>query len=164
MWWIGPLVLVLIRVAVGQARVSNAARNSHSVVFGIAPLYKWLGVFVLAAFAVLFVRDFRGEETWVLVLAALLIAFICFSWPATFICSENSIIKHVWWRRSVVIPWRDVVQLEETKGCDLNVYGAGGVCMCFTRFHVAPHRFKADVLKRAELKGVILSSAPTSLR
>jgi hypothetical protein len=163
-WWIGPLVLVLIRVVVGQARKAMAIRQCDSVVFGVAPLFRWLGGFFLVAMCLLFVRDFRHEESWVLVTGAVGVGLFCLAWPASFICSGTGLVKHIWWRRAISLPWSEVVQLEETQGGDLNVYGGNGECFCFTRFHVDPVRFRAEVLKRANLRCVVPSSAPTSLR
>jgi hypothetical protein len=122
-WWIGPLVLVLIRVVVGQARKAMAIRQCDSVVFGVAPLFRWLGGFFLVAMCLLFVRDFRHEESWVLVTGAVGVGLFCLAWPASFICSGTGLVKHIWWRRAISLPWSEVVQLEETQGGDLNVYG-----------------------------------------
>jgi hypothetical protein len=163
-WWIGPLVLVLMRVVVFNARLSGAERDGRALVFRVAPSFRymaWLGVLI---FTVLFIRAIGREEPWVLALAGVAALLFSLAWPPTFVCTPTSLIRYLWWKPQVAFSWDEVTQIEHTKGGDLNIYDSSGRCLCFTRFHVDPIRFKSEVLRRANIKASIESSQPISLR
>jgi hypothetical protein len=150
-------------MVINQARMSHLVRREKDLIFGFAPLFKWLLALGTALFAALFVRDFGHEEIWLLVACLAVVVIFCLAWPPVFIITDDALMKHTWWRPWTRLPWSNIVQIEENEGGDLYVYCSDGRRLCFTRFHVDPQRFKAEVLKRAKLHGVISSSAPTSL-
>jgi len=152
-----------MRLVIAQARISRENRKGNATVFGAAPVFRWIVSIGLTVIIVLMLHAIAREPTWVLAGGAVLVVFVCFAWPGTFICADSGLIYSVWWRRSVFIPWREVAQVERTQGGDLNVYAAGGQQLCFTRFHIAPQRFEAEVLRRAQLPQAISSLSPTSL-
>jgi hypothetical protein len=112
----------------------------------------------------LFVRAIGREETWVLVISALCVALVSLAWPSTFLCTPSVLVRTLWWRPRMLMPWGDIVQVERTAGGDLNVYDTQGRCLCFSRFHVDPRRFESEVLRRSNLKAAIAASELTSLR
>jgi hypothetical protein len=162
-WWIGPLVAIALRLLIVQARATRAVRVGKAIVFGVVPVIRFGVLFGLVVIVVFTIRDFGSSPTWLRILAFIIVVLGCMAWPATFIVTENALVHSIWWRRTVTIPWAEVVQVERTKAHDLNVYGANGQCLSFTRYHVDPDRFQAEVLRRAKLRGLVSSSATTSL-
>ena len=154
---------IALRVLVVQARARRAVRAGKAIVFGVVPVIRLGLLFGIVVIIVFAIRDFGSSPTWLRVLAVVMVALGSMAWPATFILTDAALVQSIWWRRTVIIPWEEVVQVERTKGDDLNVYGASGQCLCFTRYHVDPDRFQAEVLKRAKLRGLVSSSTTTSL-
>ena len=157
------MIAIVLRMLAVEARAAHARMKGRAIVFPVTAVYTWIGGFGLAALIAIGIRDFASSELWLRVGWGGMVLFISLSWPATFICDASGIVQRFWWRPAISIPWNDIVQLESTKGGDLNVYGAGGQRLCFTRFHSAPDRFQAEVVRRAKLRRVIEASDATSM-
>jgi hypothetical protein len=78
MWWIGPLVLTLLRVLHTDARVARATAKGGTVVFRAA-----LGVRILigsgiVGLLILIAKGIGNEETWLLIAGSTLVILMCF--------------------------------------------------------------------------------------
>jgi hypothetical protein len=162
-WWIGPLVLTLLRLLYAEARLTHAAAKDGALVFragmGMRVL---LGVGILG-FSVGTLASIGHEETWLLVASTGIVIALCVAWPATVVIAEDGVRRHVWWRRTAALPWKEVSGIERNAGGDIQVFGKSGQCITFTRFHIDPLRFQEEVKRRARLQNVIDASAPPSL-
>ena len=162
-WWIGPVVLVLLRLLYAEARNTRASVRGEALVFRAARGVLILFTFGIAVFLVLLVRSIGHEDTWIILLGVALTIFLCFAWPRTITMDSNAIAARVWWRPAARIPWNAVVELERGAGGDWTVYGDDGRTIAFSRYHADAQRFEAEVLKRAKLRGPKSRSSPTTL-
>jgi hypothetical protein len=115
-------------------------------------------------FSILTIASVGHEETWLLAGASALIVCLCLAWPATITLEDSGIFSRVWWKKAVAIPWVQVTGVERTPGGEVQVFGSCGESITFTRFHVDPFGFQAEVTRRAKLMGVLDGLAPPSLR
>jgi len=141
----------MLRMLAVEARAAHARMKGRAI-FPVMSVYRWIGGFGLAPLIAIGIRDFASSEPGLRVGWLGTVLFISLSWPATFICDASGIVQRFWWRPAISIPWNDIVELESTKAGDLNLYGAGGQRLCFTRFHSDPGRFQAEVMRRAKLR------------
>jgi hypothetical protein len=163
-WWIGPVVLVLLRVLYAEARSSHAGITGDALVFRPA-----LGVRLLLGIAILgfflgIILSIGREETWILVGSAMLVVLMCFAWPSTITVGKDGIRLRSWWRPSTRIPWTTVTGIEKRTGGEIYVYGSEGDSVTFSRYHVDPRSFEREVVARAHLQGSIDASRPPTLR
>ena len=128
------------------------------------PRARLLLAFGISAFCILIVKSVGHEETWIVAGGTLLTLFACFSWPSTITIDAGGITSNVWWKPKVIIPWNAVADLEKGAGGDWTIYASGGKTLSFSRYHVDPQRFEAEVLKRANIGRPREKSEPTTLR
>jgi hypothetical protein len=164
MWWIGPLVLILLRVLYTEARLARATVKADAIFFRAA-----LGVRILmgsgiVGFLILIRKSVGHEETWLLIAGSILVILMCFVWPATIVIENDALRRHLWWKRIMAIPWNEVSAIEKNKGGDLRVFGNNGQCITFTRYHVDPFRFEIEVKRRAGLDRTLDTGALPSIR
>lgn len=163
-WWIGPLVLTLLRLLYMEARLTHSSAKGNLLIFragiGIRVLF---GIGIIG-FSTLTLSSIGHEEVWLLAIGAALVICGCFAWPATVMISEQGVQRSLWWRGALTIPWNDISGIERNAGGDTQVFGKSGQSITFTRFHVDPARFVEEVKRRAKLNHVIDASAPPSLR
>jgi hypothetical protein len=86
-----------------------------------------------------------------------------FAWPATISLTAHAIQKHVWWRRTLNLPWDDVSAVEKGNSGYIQVFGKTGQSLTFSPNHADPERFVEEVKRRAGLTAVINGSAPPGL-
>jgi len=162
-WWIGPLVLVLLRLLYIEARLTRVALKANMLVFragiGLRLLFG-IGIF---GFSLGVVINIGHEDVWLLAGGAGLVIAACFAWPVTIIINDREVRRTVWWRKSVAIPWDEVTAVEKSHGGELQVFGKMGQCITFTRFHVDPSRFRDEVRRRGNVQAFIDTSAPPTL-
>jgi len=163
-WWSGPIVLVLLRVLYAEARSSRASSAGDALVFRPALGVRLLLGVVIVGFFVGTVVSIGREELWILIGSAVLVIVMCFAWPSTITVGSDGILGQYWWRPSTRIPWTAVTGIEKRAGGELNVYGRNGETIAFSRYHVDPRRFQAEVLRRANLEDVIDASSTPSIR
>jgi hypothetical protein len=163
-WWIGPLVLVLIRIIVLEARLSRASRKRQALVFPLALSFR-IGLWsAIALFTFLILRELHTEEPWLLWMGAALAICLSMALGYSFVCTETNVTRKLWWLRDSTIAWTDGVDFEHTAGGDFNVYGKYGQRLCFSRFHVAPGAFEAEVRRRAPFAKSSAYFDPISIR
>ncbi len=162
-WWIGPVVLVLLRLLYAEARTTRASTKAETLIFRAAPGVMALFAFGIAVFVILIIKSLGHEETWVIAGCALLTILGCLGWPSTITIDSASIARHVWWKPTRRIPWDAVVELERGAGGDWTVYGSDGSTIAFSRYHSDAQRFEAEVLKRAKLNRTKSRTSPTTL-
>jgi hypothetical protein len=163
-WWIGPLVLTVLRLLYVEARLSHAASDGGVLIFRSSLGLRLLLLVGIVGFSAGTLLSIGKEETWLLVIGAMLGMAACFVWPATIILDGSAIRSKVWWRSSTALPWNQVSAIEKNMGGDLQVFGTQGQHITFTRFHVDPDRFQEEVTRRAGLSGVTKAGGPPSLR
>ena len=163
MWWIGPLVAVLLRFSYVEAISTRVDSRGDRLVFrGTAGFRILLVTGTLGLLSVLVASKGR-EETWLYVVAGLFVGAFMFSWPPTITINQDAIRRDVWWRPAFRIPWNEVVGIERQVGGGWRVYAKSGQTITFSSIHVDPHRFRQEVLARARLTSVADEGAPTSL-
>lgn len=162
-WWIGPIILVLLRLLYAEARTTVVSSRGSGLVFRAATGLLVLLTFGIVVFVILIVKSIGHEEWWVIGMAAALAILLCFAWPGTVTIDGSGVAKHVWWRRTVEIPWSAVTQLEHSSGGDWIVYGSDGTTITFSRYHADPHRFETEVLRRAHLGSSKSRHSPTTI-
>lgn len=163
-WWIGPLVIVGLRLVWTEALLGRPEARGALLVFRTARSLR--AVLAVGLLGILFATIVSGghEETWVLVIAAGLVAALCFGWPSTIMIGDADVRSSVWWRPTVAIRWGEVTGIEKRAGGELSVFGGNGETIAFSRYHVDPRRFEAEVLQRANLDSVIDASRPPTMR
>ena len=162
-WWIGPFVLVLLRVLYAEAKYSRAQRVEGTLVFQAARGVRMLLTIGIVGFAGGIIASVKREEPWILIAASALVVFFCANWPSTITIGPDGIRRQLWWRATLIIPWSEVSAIEKRKGGDFQVFGKGGDSIVFSRYHVDPNLFEAEVVRRSNLKGTTDASAPPSL-
>lgn len=162
-WWIGPVVVVLLRVLYAEARTSRASGKNGDLIFRAAPGVLILFTFGIAVLTFLLVRSLGKEETWIIVSGAVLTILLCLAWPSTIVTNTTGIARYLWWKPTINIPWDAVVELERSAGGDWTVCGKDDKTIVFSRYHADPSRFEAEVLKRAKLSCSKDRSSPTTL-
>jgi hypothetical protein len=163
-WWIGPVVLVLLRVLYAEARSSRATRAGDVLVFRPALGVRLLLGVVIVGFFVGIVLSIGREELWILIGSAMLVVAMCFAWPSTITVGGDEILRQSWWRPNTRICWTAVTGVEKRAGGEIYVYGSDGQNVTFSRYHVDPRRFEREVIARAHLQGSIDASGPPRLR
>ena len=163
MWWIGPTVIVLLRVLVAEARSSNAKKAGSGLIFQMPLFVRLLFGFVIIALFVTLIKGISSEETWVVVSGTILLIVFCLTWPATLAIDASGVSSYLWWKPKKSIPWGAVVDLQKNSGGDWKVCSSDGTTIDFSRYHVDPHRFEVEILKRANLRATTDMNAATSL-
>jgi hypothetical protein len=151
-WWIGPIVLVLLRLLYAEARNEKAFMKGEVLVFRAAVGVRALFAFGIIFFLVLLIRNIGREETWILIVGGITEILICFAWPSTITIESNAIARRLWWKPALSIPWPEVVHLERSKGGDWIVYSVDGKTIEFSRYHTDPCRFETEVNRRARFR------------
>lgn len=163
-WWIGPTVLVVLRLLLIEANAAQASRRGDSLVFrGTAGLRLVLLVGIVGLLTAMLVSG-RDEEMWVLLLGCGFIVAMCFGWPATITIGGDAIRQRVWWKPTRIIHWKDVTAIDKRASGEIEVYAKDGWSILFSRFHVDPSRFEQEVLRRAGLKRPLDGSSISSMR
>jgi hypothetical protein len=164
MWWIGPLVAALLRLSYLEVISTRVDSSGSELVFrGIAGFRILLAIGTFGLLGVSVASKGR-EETWLYVVAGLVVVAFMFSWPPTITISEDAIRRDVWWRSAFRIPWSEVVGIERRVGGGWRVYAKSGKTITFSSIHGDPNRFRQEVITRARLTSVADEGAPTSLQ
>jgi hypothetical protein len=163
MWWIGPVVILLLRILYSEAISERAGRRGDALVFRMALGARILFAVGLLALLVTFALSIGHEEKWVYVLGGLLLAALCFACPVTIILAEDAIYRSVWWRRRLRIPWESVIGIEREPSGESQVYSKHGEKITFSRYHVDPGKFEREVLRRGRIGATTDGSALPSL-
>jgi hypothetical protein len=163
-WWIGPLVLAVLRLLYVEARQTQAAAKGGELIFRAGIGVRLLFGCGIVGFTFGILASLGTEEGWLLVSGACFVIGWCFAWPVTLVIGKDGIRRSVWWRKPVLIPWAEVTGIERNIGGEIQVFGKEGQCITFTRFHVDPIRFQDEVMRRAALREVLKASDLPSLR
>ena len=163
MYWIGPTVIVLLRLLYAEAFSTKVSDLRSVLVFRFPIVARLLTGFGITALFVLLVRSIGHEELWVSASGAGLLILLCLGWPSTITIDSTGVTRHLWWKPKRYIPWDAVVDLEKNSAGDFWVYGSNGECIAYSRYHADPGRFKEEVLRRAKLRTVTDLSSPTTL-
>lgn len=164
MWWIGPIVLIGLRLLSAEASLSRAQTKGSTLVFRGGQTLRLLIGGLIVGFSAFILSRAGKEESWPLVILAIFVILACFAWPATITVSERGLECHVWWRKAVVLPWNEVSGIQKSASGYIQVFCTRGKSITFTPQHVDPHRFQDEVMRRAGLKSIIDASAPPTLR
>jgi len=163
-WWIGPLVLILIRVLSLEVALAHAQAKERALVFRTGfGLRLLIGVGV-AIFSVQIVKSYGKESGWVIGMGVAIVGLTLLGWPSTLTVDTTAVTQHRWYRRPTRIPWDEVTAILRNKVGDMQVLGKSGRSITFTRYHVDPARFQNEVMRRGRIDTVIDPSAPPSLR
>lgn len=162
-WWIGPLVLTLLRLLYTEARLTYASAKGDRLIFRAGIGLRLLFGVGIIGFSALTLSSIGHEEVWLLTMGAAFVIAGCFSWPATIMICEHGVQRRLWWRGSLTIPWSEVSGIEKNAGGDIQVFARSGQSITFSRFHIDPTRFLEEVKRRAKLNTVINAAAPPSL-
>src|SRR5258708_1642837 len=107
-WWIGPLVLTLLRLLDTEARLSHATARSGALVFRVGLALRLLFLVGIVGFSLGALVSIGREETWLLAMGATLVILACFAWPVTITLDDTQIRRTVWWKPTTTIPWNQV--------------------------------------------------------
>lgn len=162
-WWLGPVVIVALRLLYAQAKLSRASRSGSVLFFRASLALRMLLGFAISALFFYLVRSLGHEELWVIILGAVMTVLLCFAWPSTITVDQSGVTSDVWWRRMSSIGWDAVVDLEKNAGGDMKIYSSTGSVINFSRYHVDPDRFEAEVMKHAKLHRLSKTEAPLSI-
>jgi hypothetical protein len=162
-WWIGPVVIVLLRLLYAEALSTKVADSGSVLVFRFAMVARLLFGFGIVALFVLLIRSIGHEELWLIATGSGLLVFLCLAWPSTITVDSCGVTRYLWWKPKRHIPWEAVVNLEKTSGGDWQVYGADGSIIPFSRYHSDPVRFEEEVLRRTKLRMITNANSPTTL-
>lgn len=153
-----------MRLLYVEARLTHVRAKGSVLVFRAGLGIRLLFGAGIIGFSALTIGSVGREETWLLVMMAIIVVATCFAYPTTITIGEIGIQRHVWWRSTQTIPWNQVTGIEKNAGDDIQVFGDHGQCITFTRFHIDPVGFQDEVMRRAKLKAVIDASDAPSLR
>jgi hypothetical protein len=161
-WWMGPLVIVLLRMLSVEGRLAHEKAKKNLLVFpGSRGMRLILGGEIIG-FLYLIATGYRSDPGSAAG-AAGFVVLSCFAWPATITISDAGIEKRRWWRKTIKIAWSDVCGIQRNASGDLGVFSKNGEGMDFSRYQVDPFRFQEEVMRRGKLDKVIDASAPPSL-
>jgi hypothetical protein len=161
-WWIGPIVVTVLRMLSVEARLAHAEVKKSLLVFRGGLAMRILLAAEVIGFSIFIATGFYSDQSALAILAGFVV-LSCFAWPATITLSDVGIEKRHWWRRAIRIPWSDVCGIERNSIGELGVYSRNGDGIDFGRYQVDPLRFEQEVMKRAKLAKVIDASAPPNL-
>ena len=163
-WWQGPIVLLVLRLLYFEAVLARAEARHGALVFragkGARILFLATVLFSLVAIVSIAVRQ---EDLWLIMIPTAFLIIAAFSWPAAVVIAQDAITQKLWWGRTVRVGWLDATGIEKHAGGELNVFGRHGETIAFSRYHVDPQRFEAEVLRRAHLEKVIDASRPPTI-
>jgi len=162
LWWIGPLVIVLVRMLSVEGRLAHAEVKKHLLVFRGARGMRLLLAGAIAVFLYFIAIGYHSDPGGAAFLAGIVV-LNCLAWPATITISDMGIEKRRWWRSSIKIAWSDVCGIQRSASGDLGVFSKNGEGMDFSRYQVDPFRFQEEVMRRGKLDKVIDASAPPRL-
>ena len=163
-WWFAPLVLIGIRLLSVEAGVAHAEKRNGVLVFRAGLGMRLLIGGGILGFSALIITHLGDEDRWALAGIAAFVVLFCIVWPGTITITDSGVEQHIWWRRTVRIPWTEITAIERSPNNDYFVYGVKAQKIAFDRFHVDGFRFKSEVQRRAKLNEVIDSTAPPTLR
>lgn len=162
-WWIGPIVLVLMRLLYVEGLHSKASTKGSATIFRAGVGLPFLTALGISTFVVLIITSLGREEGWVIAGASLLTVLLALGWPSTIVLDEIGVSRHLWWKPAVTIPWGSVVELDRGAVGDWTVYGSDGKTISFTRYHRDAGRFEAEVRRRANINRSKHQNSPTTL-
>jgi hypothetical protein len=164
-WWSGPIVLIALRLLYLEAAFARAEARGDAFVFragrGVSVLF--LTTVLVSVVAVVTIAAGQ-EDLWLITIPTVFLMLAAFSWPAAIVVAQGGITQKLWWGRTIRLAWPDVTGIEKRAGGELNVFDRSGEIIAFSRYHVDPRRFEAEVLKRAKLDNVIDASRPPTMR
>ncbi len=163
-WWIGPLVLMALRLLYLEAQLARTAIKGRNLIFRGGLGLRLLLAGCIVGVSVLISTSIGSDESWISIGLGCFVVAWCFAWPVTLVIGDDGLRRSVWWRRASVIPWKEVTGIERNIGGEIQVFGKDGKCITFTRFHVDPSRFQDEVMRRAGLREVLHASDLPSLR
>jgi hypothetical protein len=107
MWWIGPTVIVLIRLLYAEAMSAKALVSGEVLIFRVAIAGRLLALFAITALFILLIRSIGHEELWVLAGGAGLLILLCLTWPSTITIDSFGVTRHLWWKPKRTIRWAE---------------------------------------------------------
>jgi hypothetical protein len=164
MWWKGPLIAATLSFFYGQAKISRASRSGSALLFRVSLLLQIFFGVGISTLVIVFVVDKEPRELWLNALGMAIILAMCLGWPSTITVDQSGVTSKVWWRRKAKISWDTIVDLEKNVAGDMKIYGSDGTIIGFSRYHVDPDRFEAEILRRAKLRRSTRADAPVSIK
>jgi hypothetical protein len=163
MWWMGPVVIFASRLLYMTARDSRASRSGSVLFFRVSLALRILFGFAISVLCYYFIKDFNHEQGWLIALAAVVIILLCLAWPGTITVDPAGVSSQVWWRGRRTMPWEAGVGLDKDAEGNMEVIRSDGRSIGFSRYHVDPGRFEAEVLRRAKLRRPSKPGVPLSI-
>jgi hypothetical protein len=163
-WWVGPLVLLVLRLVYSEARTERARISGKQLIFppsiGARVI---LGLVLFGAGACTFLSSSR-EEWWITAgfFAFFLLAII--NWPSTVVVSQDSLAQQFWWGRKIRLRWPEITGAERQPGGDILIYGRDGQRVRYSSVSVDLFRFEEEVTHRAGLTHIGRSSDSITIR
>lgn len=150
-FWLMPIVFGVLAAIRFVALGSTVQVSGDRLIFKASLLHRLVILLGSSgAFAVV-IATWHGSETWERTALILIALGISAGLPAEIVLDANGVRRKLWWRPVVLIPWPDVIAVQQNTAGDWIVYGKRQDPITFSRFNVAAQRFKAEVIARAHL-------------
>jgi hypothetical protein len=81
MWWMGPTVIVFLRLLVVEAQLTKSERSGSALVLRIPIIGRLIWAFSLLSLSVLLAKNLGKDESWVTILGIALVVSLSLSLP-----------------------------------------------------------------------------------
>jgi len=151
----GLLVYLFVSSLLNQAKSSRVRKSGAVMIFEATTFTKAViatGAIGFSAGSVYLALTKPSATLGVCVFSVL--AVMCsIAFPSTISITKEGVQEHQWWKRSIVLNWRDIRKIEYHKGPSTTVlFGLDGTKIAHSGFHRDPKTFQSECLKHTHLK------------
>ena len=151
-WSTIPFILPGIALMRMAALHSNASHRKGELVFAGSVPVQMLLAFASAACLTICVWTWKNSALWESLSLAAASPALLLAWPSRISSGPQGLRRTLWWKRTVIIPWNDLVMLERDGYGGFRVYGRKQETIAFSRYHVAPVAFEREMFIRSGLR------------
>ncbi len=147
-WWLTPSAMMAVYLVQLEARLERAKSRGNALVFRGPVLLRLMLIVCLVVLPVFVVMHWDSRDPLPGICLLFFSFILVFVWPAAFVVDDAGLRRILWWKPVVMIPWKDVAEIEKNAAGDVMVIGMGST-LTFSRFHVDPERFEKEISKRS---------------
>jgi|SRR5882724_6353417 len=151
----GLLVYLFVSSMLNKAKSSRVKESGSVMIFDATLFTKTviaLGAIGFSISSVYLALTTPNAALGVSVFSGL--AVICtIAFPSTIVMTKEGVQEHQWWRKSIILNWKDIQKIEYHKGPSTTVLlGLNGRKIAHSGFHRDPETFQSECLKHTHLK------------
>jgi hypothetical protein len=152
-WWFASVALAAIQIVRIEALFGVAQEKGNATVYrGSLLLRAMLGG--VAAFIIVFIwLKWSETELWLSLSALTFAIWFLFAWPPTIVIDRDAVYSFRWWKKSQVIPWNQVEDVETNNEGDIQVIGTEQTIE-FSRFQTDSSSFRQQLLVHSKVERI----------